>query len=144
MAVPDIVFHSNVQDRLTYTCRLLRKAIRQGNTIGVTGSVEMLSQFDLYLWRFCETDFVPHCMSNAPPRVLSKTKIVLSPTLASLPFQQNVVNLGDDVPQGFEQFERVIEIVGMDDHDKHLARLRWKRYSALGFVPIAHNTQTTP
>ncbi len=144
MAVPDIFFHLHVQDRLTYTCRLLRKAFRQGNAIGVTGSSEVLSQLDLHLWCFCETDFLPHCTPNAPLSVLSKTKIVLSPTLASMPFQQNVVNLGDDVPQGFDQFERVIDIVGQDDHDKHLARLRWKRYGAFGCVPTVHNTQTAP
>jgi DNA polymerase-3 subunit chi len=44
-----------------------------------------------------------------------------------------LVNLGDAVPAGFDAFQRVIEIVSMDDEDRQQARARWKHYTALGF-----------
>ena len=50
-----------------------------------------------------------------------------------------LVNLGDDVPSGFEGFQRLIEIVSSDDHGKAQARLRWKHYKSLGFDLVQHD-----
>jgi DNA polymerase-3 subunit chi len=50
-----------------------------------------------------------------------------------------LVNLGDEVPEGFAQFPRVIEIVSTDDADRDLARQRWKHYTRLGIDIQRHD-----
>jgi DNA polymerase III subunit chi len=49
------------------------------------------------------------------------------------------VNLGDAVPDGFEAFERLIEVVTPDDADRQQARERWKHYAARGYNITRHD-----
>jgi DNA polymerase-3 subunit chi len=53
--------------------------------------------------------------------------------------RQVLVNLGDEVPAGFERFERLIEIVAVDDHGRMTARQRWKHYTAQGYDLLQHD-----
>jgi DNA polymerase-3 subunit chi len=41
--------------------------------------------------------------------------------------------------KGYETFERVIEIVSLDEEDKALARLRWKHYAERGYPLVRHD-----
>ena len=50
-----------------------------------------------------------------------------------------LVNLADDVPEGFDQFQRVIEVVSTDEQDRNLARLRWKHYTERGYTITRHD-----
>jgi DNA polymerase-3 subunit chi len=50
-----------------------------------------------------------------------------------------LVNLGDEVPGGFDRFKRLIEVVSSDDHGKAQARLRWKHYKSLGYELLQHD-----
>jgi DNA polymerase III subunit chi len=43
------------------------------------------------------------------------------------------------VPDGFEQFDRVIEVVTQDDADRLSARARWKHYNELGYEITRHD-----
>jgi DNA polymerase-3 subunit chi len=49
------------------------------------------------------------------------------------------MNLGDEVPLGFERFARLIEIVSNDEHGRDQARLRWKHYKSLGYELLQHD-----
>jgi DNA polymerase III subunit chi len=50
-----------------------------------------------------------------------------------------LVNLGDAVPDGFEGFERLIEVVTPDDADRQQARQRWKHYATRGYSITRHD-----
>ncbi len=43
------------------------------------------------------------------------------------------------MPKGFEQFDRLIEVVGLNDEDRQVARDRWKHYAELGYVMTRHD-----
>ena len=43
------------------------------------------------------------------------------------------------MPNGFEKFERIIEIVTRNDEDRQLARGRWKYYADSGFTMTRHD-----
>jgi DNA polymerase-3 subunit chi len=43
------------------------------------------------------------------------------------------VNLGAAIPEGFERFDRLIEIVAADVEDRQQARGRWKHYADRGY-----------
>lgn len=135
----ELAFHFNAPDRVAYACRLLRKAVGSGAKLVVVGEPETLQQLDAALWTFSPTDFVPHCPIDSDPGVVAASPVVLATSALSVPHQQVLLNLGHLVPQGYEQFERVIEVVGLDDEDRQLARGRWKHYTERGFTITRHD-----
>ena len=137
--MPQIEFHFNAPERLHYVCRFLRKANAHDWRVGVLGSEAVLRQLDAALWSFSEHDFLPHCTANDSPHMQQASAILLSPDVGRLAGWPMLVNLGDDVPEGFEQFQRVIEIVPSDDHGKMTARQRWRHYAAQGFELTQHD-----
>ena len=51
-----------------------------------------------------------------------------------------LLNLGDDVPEAWGEYAQVVEVVSADDeHDKQLARQRWRRYRECGHEPVTHD-----
>jgi DNA polymerase-3 subunit chi len=135
----DVAFHFNAPDRLAYCCRLLRKAVAGGARVVVTGSPETLAQLDELLWTFSPTDFVPHCQIDSEADLVAASPVILALMIESAPHQQVLVNLGQSVPDGFERFERVIEIVGLEDDERQFARARWKHYTERGHAITRHD-----
>ncbi len=140
----EIAFHFNAPDRLAYVCRLLRKAVAAEAQLVVVGPSDQLDRLDSDLWTFSASDFVPHCRAQADPEVLSASPVVLAAYTDGLSHQQVLVNLGDDVPAGFERFERVIEVVGLNDTDRQLARTRWRHYADRGYTITRHDLKLNP
>lgn len=134
-------FHSGVPDRLGYVCRLLRKAQQSGARIGVTGPAPLLNRLDAALWTFEPGEFVPHLrfLSGAlPAGALGQTPVLLTEAAADLPHRELLLNLGRDVPEGFEQFERLFEVVSLDEEQVQAGRQRYKHYQQAGHVVIHH------
>jgi DNA polymerase-3 subunit chi len=137
----EVNFHTSVAQPTAYTCRLLRKAVRKGSKVVVTGPQATLAALDAALWTFDPVEFIPHLMP-APgrpvaPRLLD-TPVWLHVNPAEAVHHQVLVNLGPDSPVGFESFDRVIEIVGADDDSRLAGRQRWKHYANRGYE-IAHH-----
>ncbi len=128
-----VSFHVNLADRTAYACRLLRKACAAGARVVVVGEALQIKQLDVALWAFSPQDFVPHAIAGAAsPDVLARSPVVLAPRADAAPGRQVLVNLGLDVPAGFEGFERLIELVSDAPQDMAQARLRWKHYAGQG------------
>jgi DNA polymerase III subunit chi len=53
-----------------------------------------------------------------------------------------LVNLGQGMPEGFERFDRVIEVVTHDEADRNAARVRWKHYAERGYTMVRHDLAT--
>lgn len=134
-----IEFHFNAPERLQYACRYLRKAYANDCRVGVVGSETVLRQLDAALWRLSDVDFLPHCTANDGAELQAASAIQLSTDAGQFSGLPMLVNLGDEVPVGFERFERLIEIVPTDDHGKMTARLRWRHYAAQGFELTQHD-----
>ena len=135
----EIAFHFNVPDKLTYSCRLLRKVYRSGARVVVTAEPGVLAELDALLWSFSATEFVPHCTSDASLITLSVTPIVLAESLDDCPHHDVLVNLGQTIPAGFEGFERCIEVVALPLEDVMAGRRRWKHYVAHGYSLVKHD-----
>ena len=135
----EVAFHFNVPDKMGYICRLLRKAVLSGSRVVVKGETPSLRQLDTALWTFSALDFVPHCLGLADPLVSANSPVVLAETALSAPHQQVLVNWSAGVPEGFEQFERLIEVVTVDDLDRADARRRWKHYADRGYAITRHD-----
>lgn len=135
----EIAFHFNVPERLAYACRLLRKAAGSGAKVLVIGEPDNLKQLDAALWTFSATDFVPHCELDGEPAAVAASPVLLASSLTSAPHHDVLLNLGRLVPEGFEKYQRVIELVGTDDEERQLARVRWKHYTDLGYAITRHD-----
>jgi len=100
-----------------------------------------LAGLDRLLWTFDPIEFLPHVLRRrgAPvPAHLRTTPIWLTEDPADATHHKVLVNLGREVPAGFESFERVIEIVSGEEGDRQAARLRWKHYAARGYSIQKH------
>ena len=139
----EIAFHFNAVDRLAYACRLLRKAVKSGARIVVTGESALLQALDETLWTFSPHEFLAHCHTAAAGEAaLARSPIVLSETPRSAPHQQVLVNLGGTVPEGFERFERLLEVVTGEDQDRQQARHRWRYYADRGYAITRHDLKS--
>ena len=136
----DIEFHVNMPDKLHYSCRLLRKAYRTGAKAVVTAEPDVLLQLDQLLWSYANTEFLPHCSSDSNPQTVAVTPILLAEDLGvCATVSGNVlINLGQQVPAGFERFERFIEVASAQEADRLAARGRWKHYRDRGYALRRH------
>ena len=139
----EIGFHYNARDKLNYACRLVRKAVNaRGLQVVVVGEAQMLQAMDAALWQLSPSDFIAHCHADAPAHVVARSPVVLaagSGDAASLPHREMLVNLGAEVPAGFERFERLIDIVSDDPEDRQIGRSRWRHYADRGYTIQPHD-----
>lgn len=142
----EIDFHFNTPDKLTHACRLLRKAVgARGARVVVVADAAMLDTIDLSLWTFSPVDFIAHCRDTGETHTLARSPVVLSASAAAvLPHQQVLVNLGVELPDGFERFERLIDIVSNDDADRLAGRRRWRHYADRGYAIRRHDFAEGP
>ncbi len=111
-----------------------------GAKVVVTGEAGLLSELDVALWTFAPLEFVPHCRDRGAPAAVWPLRRWCWPTRrAAAPHHQVLVNLGGTVPEGFEGFERLIEVVTGDESDRLQARERWKHYAARGYAITRHD-----
>lgn len=131
----DVAFHLNVEDRMAYACRLLRKAYVQRARTWVVLSPQELAELDRALWLMSQKEFLAHGRDSSPPHVQRHSPIVLG-TEANAPEGFDVlVNLGGALRSRPQAFHRIIEIVGASGEQKDGARERWRQYRSWGMEP---------
>lgn len=136
-----IDFHSNVVDKISYACRLTRKARAADCKVVIFGTdPHMLAALDQALWTFSEHDFLPHVMAGDAHA--AQTPVILTDDATSdLPHHQVLINLSGVTPEHFARFERLLEIVSLDDQDKLAGRERYRFYQQRGY-PLSHHDVT--
>lgn len=136
----EVSFHVNVADKLAYGCRLLRKAYASGAQVTVTAEAEVLQRLDQLIWHFSPADFIPHRWIDGNGEACDTfTPVFLTQQPAQCAHREVLINLGLGIPPGFEEFDRLIEVVADDQEELLAGRQRWKHYSALGHVPKKHD-----
>ena len=136
-------FHFNVEHRLQYACRVVRRARAADRRVLLfSRDADRLSRLDTALWTFSALDFVPHVPVDSP--LAGRTPVLLARSLDGATADGAVlVNLDDEVPPQLPslrgRFERLIEIVSCDDDDRRRARERFRIYREAGFEPQAHD-----
>jgi DNA polymerase-3 subunit chi len=135
----EVSFHFNTPDKWSYMCRLLRKAVVGGSRVAITGEATLLQRLDADLWTFSAIDFLPHCSDAAEAGMLAASPVVVCASPSASPHHEVLLNLGPDVPVGFEPFERLIEVVGVTDEDRADSRRRWKYYLDRGYAITRHD-----
>lgn len=135
----EVAFHFNVPNKPAYLCRLLRKVVQAQRRAVVCGPAELLSDLDHGLWTFSAEDFVSHATPTDPPQVRQRSAVLLTEAPDPGWGSDVLVNCHPGVPTGYVGYARLIEVVGLDEADRALARSRWKHYVAAGITPLRHD-----
>lgn len=134
-------FHTGLEDKLAYTCRLLRKAYRSRARVVVTGDAAQLARLDQLLWTFDVGEFIPHARLRAgeqPAARLSPTPLWLAERPADVATCDVLVNLGPAPLADAPLPPRTIELVARTDDDVAAGRQRWRAHLAAGRTPVNH------
>lgn len=133
-----IDFYTHVEDKLRTACRLAAKAFGHGMRVMVCcPDADVAGRFDRLLWTTPAVSFVPHC--TATDALAPITPIIVDHHGADPPHTEVLLNLRQEWPPVFSRFERVIEIVSLDDEDRRAARERFKFYRDRGYEIRAHD-----
>ncbi len=138
-----VEFHSGVAEPLAHTCRLLRKAHAAGARVVVHGPGALLNQLDQALWTFDALSFVPHLrLRNGalPSAQQARTPTWLVDDVSAVPERDVLVNLGSDMVDGWQAFNRVIEVVAADESAIHAGRQRWRRYKERPGIELVNHS----
>lgn len=139
----EVTFHFNTADKLAHALRVVRTIAGKGNRLVVTGEPALLKELDVMLWTFEPLEFLPHCRAaEAPGAVLAASPVVLADSLRAAPHHEVLLNLGESVPEGFERFERLVEVVTVDGEDRQRGRARTKHYKDRGYSVRHFDTAT--
>ena len=120
------------EQRQAFACRLAEKAYSQGHHVYIyTENDSQTAAIDAALWALRADSFVPH-------QVLSNDNDNNSPILighnASPPRLMDVlINLTQNQPLFFSQFERVAEVIDDNDGIKQAGRQRFQFYKQRGY-----------
>lgn len=130
-------FHSNIPDKITYACRLIRKARKADCRIVVLTEPEQLPLLDAALWTFSDLDFIAHVKSDDV--LAAQTPVVLTDNdVDPLLHHQVLINLTAHPPTNFARFERLFEIVSTAASDVESGRDRYRFYQQRGY-PLTHS-----
>jgi DNA polymerase-3 subunit chi len=132
-----IDFHTNITDKLSYACRLARKAYgARARLVLLAEDAAQAAALDQALWSLSETDFLPHVMAG--DALAAQTPIIVTASEdAELPHHEMLINLTRRTPAGFERFQRVFEIISTDEDDAAAGRKRYVAYKQQSY-PLTH------
>jgi DNA polymerase-3 subunit chi len=82
---------------------------------------------------------MPHGRVGDALAVLQKSPVLLCESLDGVLARDVLIILAQDVPTGFEAFDRVIEVVSADPIERGHARQRWKHYAKAGLELVQHD-----
>lgn len=134
-----VAFHFNVSDRNDYLGRLVRKGASSGAKLLLLVPEAELTRLDSALWQWAPTEFLVHCLADAPKHTVARSRVLLTSRLNRPSACDVLINLCEQVPDGFADFQKVIEVVGLDENDRQSARQRWRRYAQAGAELVRHD-----
>jgi DNA polymerase-3 subunit chi len=138
---PEVAFHFNVPDPLHYLLRLLRKVRQAGMSALVCAPPELARELDQALWTFAPEDFIAHARWDADESVRVHSPLLIADQAVVWPGAEVLINLLplSELPPAYEDYRKVIEIVGLDQPGREAARLRWRAYAAQGHSLKRHD-----
>jgi len=119
-------------------CRLTQKAFRLKHRIYIlTENTDASASLDRLLWTFQPGSFVPHQIQDGA--VDPDLPVLIGHENPPDGFDDVLISLAPEVPEFFDRFNRVAEIVSADETERAGARERFRRYRDRGADVQTHN-----
>ena len=130
------------KQRWTFACRLTEKAyLRDLRILILSDTLSDARALDDLLWTFNDRSFIPHqlCLDEQP--IEPATKVYLTASSGAAPAADLLVNLAACLPERWERYTRIAEIIDADEERRRLGRERFKAYRDLR-VPLETHAAT--
>lgn len=119
-------------DRQVFACRLAEKAYQQGHHVYIhTQSAAQTEQMNQALWSFRADSFVPHMVNEGSDD--SVTPVLIGHDAPPPRLMDVLINLNEEQPLFFSQFERLAEIIDDNETIKVAGRQRFQFYKHRGY-----------
>jgi len=133
-----IDFYFHVEDKLKTACTLSAKAYARGlRVLAYCSDHDAGRKFSRLLWSTPATGFVPHC--TADDKLAAVTPVIVDCEGSNPAHDDVLLNLRHELPAFFSRFQRLIEVVSIDEEDRRLARERFKYYRDRGYDIRSHD-----
>ena len=130
-----IDFYQTSGDEHAFACRLIDLVYRKGHRIYVhTATEEQAKILNEQLWTFKEDSYVPHSLHSEAIDVPIKIGFDHEPE----EHQDVLINLSGQIPHFFSRFDRVAEVVPVDQNSRKSARENYAYYKERGYVLNYH------
>ena len=132
------------KQRWAFACRLTEKAYLRDLSIVISNdTLADARSLDELLWTFSERSFVPHevCPDEHSMDPATRVQLVALPT--PTPGADLLVNLAGRLPDGWERYPRIAEIIDADEERRRLGRERFKAYRELKLALETHQLDDT-
>ena len=126
------------ESRALAVCRLVNKAYRLGPRVYIlTTTPEESTELDRLLWTFNQGSFVPHRIYREP--LDPDTPVLIGHNTPPAAFADVLIPLTSKIPEYFDRFARVAELVPADETERTAARERFRYYRDRGCTVQTHN-----
>lgn len=138
--MPNVSFYvlesSNIKDFYKTIVQLTLKAHEAENQVLIhSNHPQILQSLDDYLWSFSKTSFIPHVLVQNDDEVDDIDPIVLAHFEPNIPQKDLLIQLADQVPSNFKDYQRIIEVLYNEPNYLALGRERFKFYRQNGIEP---------
>ncbi len=131
-----ILADQQTQSRQIFACRLAEKAWKQGHQVYIhTDHAEASAELDALLWSFRADSFVPHEINSGNN---TDSKILIGHDNHPPRLMDLLINLSNNQPGFFSQFNRVAELLNDDETVKLAGRERYRYYQQHGYALETH------
>ncbi|MDX9943931.1 MAG: DNA polymerase III subunit chi [Azonexus sp.] len=129
-----VFFYHGASDKIAAACALIQGAWKQRKPLVVYAPEKSQSDsVDRILWTRDPLSFIPHCRADAP--LAAETPILIAEHLDNtdlLAAHERLMNLSNQLPPGYHNFGRLIEVVSQDEEERQAARRRVHHYKEQG------------
>ncbi|MEO1957183.1 MAG: DNA polymerase III subunit chi [Methylophilaceae bacterium] len=127
-----ILFYSNIRNKQAALTGLVRKVLEKGHLITLFTEDESAAKaYSNVLWGNDKTSFLPNVLAS--DLQMRETPVVIDWQAKQLYQDDILVNLTQRQLTVFSRFRQFVELVGVDEKDKALARQRFKFYRDRGY-----------
>ncbi len=131
----------NQTARWHFACRLVEKAVRQGNKVMIATENETASrELDQLLWSFKPESFVPHVILGEDGS--EEAPVVISHDGDDVQHHDVLVNVRASLPPQFSRFKRLAEIVVQDETILQATRNNYAFYKERGYPIKTHKLRS--
>jgi DNA polymerase-3 subunit chi len=131
-------FYFNAEDKLDVARKLAGKVYLSGlRALLYTADERLAMELDGALWTRDRLSFLPHVRCGHPQA--RETPLLIGTDPEPLASHDVLINLDAGHPPCFGRFERLLEVVGMDEGDRQAGRQRYAFYRERGYAITNHD-----
>jgi DNA polymerase-3 subunit chi len=136
--VTEITFYTFADNPLDVARRVAAKAHVQGKQVMIyTPDAALADTIDRLLWTTPALSFVPHCRDSDV--LAGETPVLIGTDADALRSADVMINLHTEQPPAFARFERLVEIIGLDEVGVEQGRARYRFYKTRGYALQTHD-----